>query len=137
MKRIDIKETDALLRLSGGDGRKLLNVFELVINSQNTKNISITNDLVMASAQENVALYDKTGEQHYDIISAFIKSIRGSDPNAAVYWLARMLEGGRHQIHSKTPINQKISEKVANNCFQSINVIGMPEARGILSQKFT
>ena len=143
-KRIDIKETDALLRLSGGDGRKLLNVFELVINTQNTKNISITNDLVMGSAQENVALYDKTGEQHYDIISAFIKSIRGSDPNAAVYWLARMLEGGEDIKFIARRLIILASEDignanptalvVANNCFQSINVIGMPEARIILSQ---
>ena len=143
-KRIDIKETDALLRLSGGDGRKLLNVFELVINTQNTKNISITNDLVMASAQENVALYDKTGEQHYDIISAFIKSIRGSDPNAAVYWLARMLEGGEDIKFIARRMIILASEDIgnanptalvmANNCFQSINVIGMPEARIILSQ---
>lgn len=143
-KRIDIKETDALLRLSGGDGRKLLNVFELVINTQNTKNISITNDLVMASAQENVALYDKTGEQHYDIISAFIKSIRGSDPNAAVYWLARMLEGGEDIKFIARRLIILASEDIgnanptalvmANNCFQSINVIGMPEARIILSQ---
>ena len=142
--RIDIKETDALLRLSGGDGRKLLNVFELVINTQNTKNISITNDLVMASAQENVALYDKTGEQHYDIISAFIKSIRGSDPNAAVYWLARMLEGGEDIKFIARRMIILASEDIgnanptalvmANNCFQSINVIGMPEARIILSQ---
>ena len=143
-KRIDIKETDALLRLSGGDGRKLLNVFELVINTQNTKNISITNDLVMASAQENVALYDKTGEQHYDIISAFIKSIRGGDPNAAVYWLARMLEGGEDIKFIARRMIILASEDIgnanptalvmANNCFQSINVIGMPEARIILSQ---
>ena len=143
-KRIDIKETDALLRLSGGDGRKLLNVFELVINTQNTKNISITNDLVMASAQENVALYDKMGEQHYDIISAFIKSIRGSDPNAAVYWLARMLEGGEDIKFIARRMIILASEDIgnanptalvmANNCFQSINVIGMPEARIILSQ---
>tara|TARA_A200000113_G_scaffold182110_1_gene168201 strand:+ start:1214 stop:2491 length:1278 start_codon:yes stop_codon:yes gene_type:complete len=143
-KRIDIKETDALLRLSGGDGRKLLNVFELVINTQNTKNISITNDLVMASAQENVALYDKMGEQHYDIISAFIKSIRGGDPNAAVYWLARMLEGGEDIKFIARRMIILASEDIgnanptalvmANNCFQSINVIGMPEARIILSQ---
>jgi putative ATPase len=143
-KRIDLKETDALLRLSGGDGRKLLNVFELVINTQNTKDISITNEIVMASAQENVALYDKTGEQHYDIISAFIKSIRGSDPNAAVYWLARMLEGGEDIKFIARRMIILASEDIgnanptalvmANNCFQSINVIGMPEARIILSQ---
>tara|TARA_B100001059_G_scaffold62436_1_gene58331 strand:- start:2519 stop:3796 length:1278 start_codon:yes stop_codon:yes gene_type:complete len=143
-KSIKLKETDALLRLSGGDGRKLLNVFELVINTQKSDEIVITNELVMASAQENVALYDKTGEQHYDIISAFIKSIRGSDPNAAVYWLARMLEGGEDIKFIARRLIILASEDIgnanptalvmANNCFQSINVIGMPEARIILSQ---
>ena len=93
-KSIHIKESDALFRISGGDGRKLLNIFELVVNSQSTSKITITNEMVLQSAQENIALYDKNGEQHYDIISAYIKSVRGSDPNAAVYWLARMLEGG-------------------------------------------
>src|SRR5690606_20841037 len=93
-KKIELKETEALLRLSGGDGRKLLNIFELIVNSETGDQISITNDLVMGKVQKNTVLYDKTGEQHYDIISAFIKSIRGSDPNAAVYWLARMIEGG-------------------------------------------
>jgi len=93
-KKIKLKETEALLRLSGGDGRKLLNIFELLINSEETDKITITDDLVMGKVQKNTVLYDKTGEQHYDIISAFIKSIRGSDPNGAVYWLARMIEGG-------------------------------------------
>lgn len=143
-KNINIKESDALLRLSGGDGRKLLNVFELVVNTQNTTDITITNDLVMESAQENIALYDKSGEQHYDIISAFIKSIRGSDPNAAVYWLARMLEGGEDIKFIARRLIILASEDIgnanptalimANNCFQSVNVIGMPEARIILSQ---
>lgn len=143
-KKINIKESDALLRLSGGDGRKLLNIFELVVNTQNTTEISITNDMVMESAQENIALYDKSGEQHYDIISAFIKSIRGSDPNAAVYWLARMLEGGEYIKFIARRLIILASEDIgnanptalimANNCFQSINVIGMPEARIILSQ---
>lgn len=143
-KKINIKESDALLRLSGGDGRKLLNIFELVVNTQNTTEISITNDMVMESAQENIALYDKSGEQHYDIISAFIKSIRGSDPNAAVYWLARMLEGGEDIKFIARRLIILASEDIgnanptalimANNCFQSINVIGMPEARIILSQ---
>jgi len=143
-KSIKLKETDVLLRLSGGDGRKLLNVFELVINTQKSDEIVITNELVMASAQENVALYDKTGEQHYDIISVFIKSIRGSDPNAAVYWLARMLEGGEDIKFIARRLIILASEDIgnanptalvmANNCFQSINVIGMPEARIILSQ---
>ncbi|MBL6873691.1 MAG: replication-associated recombination protein A [Flavobacteriales bacterium] len=143
-KKITIKESDALLRLSGGDGRKLLNVFELVVNTQTTNDITITNDLVMESAQENIALYDKSGEQHYDIISAFIKSIRGSDPNAAVYWLARMLEGGEDIKFIARRLIILASEDIgnanptalimANNCFQSVNVIGMPEARIILSQ---
>jgi len=143
-KNINIKESDALLRLSGGDGRKLLNIFELVVNTQTTKKITITNDLVMESAQENIALYDKSGEQHYDIISAFIKSIRGSDPNAAVYWLARMLEGGEDIKFIARRIIILASEDIgnanptalimANNCFQSVNIIGMPEARIILSQ---
>ena len=93
-QKIKLKETEALLRLSGGDGRKLLNIFELVVNSEETDTIIITNELVMEKVQKNTVLYDKTGEQHYDIISAFIKSIRGSDPNGAVYWLARMIEGG-------------------------------------------
>ena len=143
-KNINIKESDALLRLSGGDGRKLLNIFELVVNTQTTKKITITNDLVMESAQENIALYDKSGEQHYDIISAFIKSIRGSDPNAAVYWLARMLEGGEDIKFIARRLIILASEDIgnanptalimANNCFQSVNIIGMPEARIILSQ---
>ena len=143
-RNIVIKEHEALLRLSGGDGRKLLNVFELVINAQKDKDIHITNKLVMESAQESLALYDKNGEQHYDIISAFIKSIRGSDPNAAVYWLARMLEGGEDIKFIARRLIILASEDIglanptalimANNCFQAINVIGMPEARIILSQ---
>ena len=143
-KNIKIKESDALLRLSGGDGRKLLNIFELVVNTQNTNDITITNDLVMQSAQENIAIYDKSGDQHYDIISAFIKSIRGSDPNASVYWLARMLEGGEDIKFIARRLIILASEDIgnanptalimANNCFQSVNVIGMPEARIILSQ---
>jgi len=143
-KKIIIKEDQALLQLSGGDGRKLLNVFELVINTQNQKDIVITNDLVMQSAQKNIALYDKTGEQHYDIISAFIKSIRGSDPNAAVYWLARMIEGGEDVKFIARRMIILASEDIgnanpmallmANQCFQSVTVIGMPESRIILSQ---
>ncbi len=146
-KKITLKETDALLRLSGGDGRRLLNVFELVIHSQTGDKITITNKVVMDSAQTNVALYDKAGEQHYDIVSAFIKSIRGSDPNAAVYWLARMLEGGEDIKFIARRLIILASEDIgnanptalviANNCFQSINVIGMPEARIILSQTAT
>ena len=91
---INLKETEALMQISGGDARKLLNILELVVSSINEKEIVITNDLVIEKAQQNIVRYDKNGEQHYDIISAFIKSIRGSDPNAAVYWLARMIEGG-------------------------------------------
>ena len=93
-KKIELRETEALFRLSGGDGRKLLNIFELLINSDQDDPIVITNNVVLQKVQKNTVLYDKTGEQHYDIISAFIKSIRGSDPNASVYWLARMIEGG-------------------------------------------
>src|SRR5690606_27424907 len=93
-KKVKLKETEALIRLSGGDARKLLNILELVVLSEEKENITITNEHVMQKVQKNTVLYDKTGEQLYDIISAFIKSIRGSDPNAAVYWLARMIEGG-------------------------------------------
>ena len=93
-KKITLKETNALLKLSGGDARKLLNIFELIVNAFETDTIEITDDIVLQKVQNNTVRYDKTGEQHYDIISAFIKSIRGSDPNAAVYWLARMIEGG-------------------------------------------
>jgi putative ATPase len=93
-KNITLKETEALLRISGGDGRKLLNALEIVVNCINEPEIIITDELVKQYIQQNLALYDKSGEQHYDIISAFIKSIRGSDPNGAVYWLARMIDGG-------------------------------------------
>ncbi|MGC6470212.1 MAG: replication-associated recombination protein A [Flavobacteriales bacterium] len=143
-KNIRLKESDALFKISGGDGRKLLNVFELVVNSQTTKEITITNELVLQSSQENIALYDKNGEQHYDIISAFIKSIRGSDPNAAVYWLARMLEGGEDIKFIARRLIILASEDIgnanptalimANNCFQAVNNVGMPESRIILSQ---
>jgi putative ATPase len=92
-RKISIKEHEALLRLSGGDARKLLNVLELVVNAVNQQDVNISNELVLKHVQQNMAIYDKAGEQHYDIISAFIKSIRGSDPNAAVYWLARMIAG--------------------------------------------
>lgn len=143
-KKIELKETEALLRLSGGDGRKLLNIFELIVNSENTENIVITNDLVMNKVQKNTVLYDKTGEQHYDIISAFIKSIRGSDPNAAVYWLARMIEGGEDVKFIARRMVILASEDIgnanptalvmANTTFQTVNIIGYPEARIILSQ---
>lgn len=144
IKNIKLKETEALLRLSGGDGRKLLNVFELVINSEPSEEIVITDDLVMSKAQKNTVLYDKTGEQHYDIISAFIKSIRGSDPNGAVYWLARMIEGGedvkfiarRMLISASEDIGlaNPTALVIANTTFQAVTTIGYPEARIILSQ---
>ena len=143
-KKIKLKETEALLRLSGGDGRKLLNIFELVVNSEETDTITITNELVMGKVQKNTVLYDKTGEQHYDIISAFIKSIRGSDPNGAVYWLARMIEGGedlkfiarRMLISASEDIGlaNPTALVIANSAFQAVTTIGYPEARIILSQ---
>jgi putative ATPase len=143
-KSIQLKETEALFRLSGGDGRKLLNVFELLINAQVDKEVTITNQFVLDHVQQNMALYDKTGEQHYDIVSAFIKSIRGSDPNAAVYWLARMIEGGEDPSFIARRLLILASEDIgnanpnalllANNCFQAVNVIGWPESRIILSQ---
>ncbi|MBA3898588.1 MAG: replication-associated recombination protein A [Bacteroidetes bacterium] len=143
-KKIKLTETEALLRLSGGDARKLLNIFELVINAVNSDKIEITNELVMQNVQQNLAMYDKAGEQHYDIISAFIKSIRGSDPNAAVYWLARMIEGGEDPSFIARRLLILASEDIgnanptafviANNCFQALNVIGWPEGRIILSQ---
>jgi putative ATPase len=143
-KNIELKETEALLRLSGGDGRKLLNIFELVINASQTDAIIISNEIVMKLVQKNTVLYDKTGEQHYDIVSAFIKSIRGSDPNAAVYWLARMIEGGedvkfiarRMLILSSEDIGNANPTAfiMANNTFQAVSTIGYPESWIILSQ---
>jgi putative ATPase len=143
-KQIELKETEALLRLSGGDGRKLLNVFELVINATEEDSIVITNEKVMQLAQKNTVLYDKTGEQHYDIVSAFIKSIRGSDPNGAVYWLARMIEGGEDVKFIARRLLILASEDIgnanptalimANNTFQAVTTIGYPESRIILSQ---
>ena len=143
-KNIELNETEALLRLSGGDGRKLLNIFELVINASNEDKIVITNEKVMYLVQKNTVLYDKTGEQHYDIVSAFIKSIRGSDPNGAVYWLARMIEGGedvkfiarRMLILSSEDIGNANPTAfiMANNTFQAVATIGYPESRIILSQ---
>lgn len=143
-KTIDLKESEALLRLSGGDGRKLLNIFELVINASQTDKVTITNEMVLKLAQQNTVLYDKTGEQHYDIVSAFIKSIRGSDPNGAVYWLARMIEGGedvkfiarRMLILSSEDIGNAnpTAFVMANNTFQAVSTIGYPESRIILSQ---
>lgn len=140
-----IKETDALFRFSGGDARKLLNILELLMHSYIGENkIIIDNKTVTNKLQENISYYDKKGEMHYDIISVFIKSIRGSDPNAAVYWLARMIEGGEDIKFIARRLIILAAEDIglanpnalllANNCFQSVNVIGMPEARIILSQ---
>jgi putative ATPase len=141
-KKIILKETDALLQVSGGDARKLLNIFELVVGNENK--ITITNKLVLEKIQKNTIRYDKTGEQHYDIISAFIKSIRGSDPNGAVYWLARMIEGGEDLKFIARRMLIAASEDIgnanptafilANNTFQAVSVIGYPEARIILTQ---
>ncbi|MCK5170924.1 MAG: replication-associated recombination protein A, partial [Bacteroidales bacterium] len=138
---------ESLLRFSGGDARKLYNIRELVINTEKAKSdkkITITNDAVVEILQQNIAAYDKNGEQHYDIISAFIKSIRGSDPNAAVYWLARMIEGGEDPKFIARRLLILASEDIglansnalllANNCFDAINKIGWPESRIILSQ---
>ena len=143
-KKIEIKESEALLRISGGDGRKLLNTFELIVNNSNSDIVTITNNLVLKSVQKNTIQYDKTGEQHYDIVSAFIKSIRGSDPNAAVYWLARMIEGGEDVKFIARRLIILASEDIgnanptalimANNTFQAVTIIGFPESRLILSQ---
>lgn len=146
---IEIKETEALFQLSGGDGRKLLNLLELstealIATSENNTPLLLTNEWVMQVAQTHIALYDKNGEQHYDIISAFIKSMRGSDPNGAIYWLARMIEGGedvkfiarRMLIFASEDIGNANPNALllANNCFDAVNKIGYPESRIILSQ---
>jgi len=143
-KQIDLKETNALLAISGGDARKLLNIFEIIVGTFKSDKIEITDAIVMQCAQQSVAMYDKDGEQHYDIISAFIKSIRGSDPNAAIYWLARMVEGGedpkfiarRLIISSAEDIGLANPNAllIANNCFQAVQTVGWPEARIILAQ---
>lgn len=143
-KNIEIKEYEALLRLSGGDARKLLNIFELLVNAFPTKKIVITNEVALQHVQQNMALYDKTGEQHYDIISAFIKSMRGSDPNGAVYWLARMIVGGEDPLFIARRMLILASEDIGNanpnalllaqSCFEAVNVIGWPESQLILSQ---
>jgi len=142
-KNITLQETEALIQLSGGDARKMLNLVEMVCNTSG-ENIFITNQWVMEVAQKKVALYDKSGEQHYDIISAFIKSIRGSDPNAAVYWLARMIAGGEDVKFIARRLVILASEDIgnanpnalllANASFDAVNKIGFPEARIILSQ---
>ena len=151
---IELKETEALIRLSGGDARKLLNLLELVTtasqptaSSKKKKPLVITDELVTQTAQQRIALYDKQGEQHYDIISAFIKSMRGSDPNGAVYWLARMIEGGedvkfiarRMVIFASEDVGNANPTGIvmANACFEAVNKIGYPEARIILSQCVT
>jgi putative ATPase len=146
---IELKETEALFQLSGGDGRKLLNLLELstealIATSENNTPLQLTNDWVMQVAQTHIALYDKNGEQHYDIVSAFIKSMRGSDPNGAIYWLARMIEGGedvkfiarRMLIFASEDIGNANPNALllANNCFDAVNKIGYPESRIILSQ---
>lgn len=143
-KKIIIKEYEALLRISGGDARKLLNLIELIANAIGKDEIEITDKIVLHYAQQRIALYDKGGEQHYDIISAFIKSMRGSDPNAAVYWLARMIEGGEDPKFIARRMLILASEDIgnanptalviANSCFQAIDVIGYPECSLILSQ---
>jgi len=148
--KVDVTEYEAMLRLSGGDARKLLNVLELVINTEwndgelPTEPIEITNDKVVERIQENIALYDKNGEMHYDVISAFIKSIRGSDPNAAVYYLARMIAGGEDPKFIARRLVILASEDIglanangllmATSCFQAVHQIGMPESRIILSE---
>jgi putative ATPase len=143
-KNITIKDHEALLRLSGGDARKLLNIFELLVNAFDTPEIVLTDEVVLEHVQQNMALYDKTGEQHYDIISAFIKSMRGSDPNGAVYWLARMIVGGEDPLFIARRMLILASEDIGNanpnalllaqSCFEAVNKIGMPESQLILSQ---
>ena len=145
---IRVEETDAIYAISGGDARKSLTLLEIFVNTHTGEGpILVTNKGIMECAQKNVALYDKGGEQHYDIISAFIKSVRGGDPDAAVYWLARMIEGGEDVKFIARRMIILASEDIgnanpnalllANACFQSVNVIGMPEARIILSQTAT
>ena len=144
-KKINLLETNALLTISSGDARKLLNVFEIIIGTfQNQNEITITDEIVLKNAQQSLSRYDKDGEQHYDIISAFIKSIRGSDPNAAVYWLARMVEGGEDPKFIARRLIISASEDIglanpnallmANSCFQAVNTVGWPESRIILAQ---
>ena len=143
-KNIKLQETEALIKLSGGDARKLLNIFELIVNSESGKKIVITNDFVQNKVQNNQIIYDKTGDQHYDVISAFIKSIRGSDPNAAVYWLARMIAGGEDVKFIARRLLILASEDIgnanptalvmANSTMQAVAAIGLPESRIILSQ---
>ena len=143
-KNVTLQETDALLLYSGGDARKLLNALEVLVATETASNIVITNDMVQAKLQENMAVYDKQGEMHYDIISAFIKSIRGSDPNAAIYWLARMIAGGEDPKFIARRLIISAAEDIglanpnalllANTCFEAVHKIGFPEARIILAE---
>ncbi len=143
-RNLEVKETEALFRLSGGDARKLLNAIEMIINSSSEQTIVIDNTHVLNVIQKSLAIYDKKGEMHYDIISAFIKSMRGSDPNGAVYWLARMIEGGEDPLFIARRMLIFASEDIgnsnpnalllANACFDAVNKIGYPECRIILSQ---
>ncbi len=146
-KKIEVREREALLRVSGGDARKLLNALELAVNSSRDKSLVLTNEMLISVIQQNLALYDKSGEMHYDVISAFIKSVRGSDPNAAVYYLARMIEGGEDPKFIARRLLILASEDIGNanpnalllatSCFQAISMVGMPEGRIILSQTAT
>jgi putative ATPase len=146
-RKITITEDSAFMRISGGDARKLLNAFELVVNSNPGDNIEITDKMVLSTIQQNLAIYDKAGEMHYDVISAFIKSIRGSDPNAAVYYLARMIEGGEDAKFIARRLVILASEDIGNanpnalllatEAFTAVTLIGMPESRIILSQVAT
>ncbi len=146
-KTIVFKEKEALFNLAGGDARKLYNLLELVADAAEKDQIEVTNEMLIALAQQRIAIYDKAGEQHYDIISAFIKSIRGSDPNAALYYLARMIEGGEDVKFIARRLLILAAEDIgnanptalvlANSCFQAVNVIGYPEAEIILSQAVT
>jgi putative ATPase len=144
-KRINLLETNSLLAISGGDARKLLNVFEIIIGTfQGQTEIDITDEVVLQNAQQSLSRYDKDGEQHYDIISAFIKSIRGSDPNAAIYWLARMVEGGEDPKFIARRLLISATEDIglanpnalllANACFQAVESVGWPESRIILAE---
>lgn len=143
-KNIQLKQTDALLQLAGGDARKLLNLVELVVSTQTSDPIIIDNDVVVNSAQQNIARYDKDGEQHYDIVSAFIKSMRGSDPDAALYWMARMVKGGEDPVFIARRMLILASEDIGNanpnalllagECFRAVQAIGYPECRIILGQ---
>ena len=146
-KKIEITEYEALVKLSGGDARKLLNILELVTGTLSSGEKKITNEIVLSKINKTIPLYDKAGDQHYDIVSAYIKSIRGSDPNAGLYWLARMIEGGEDPLFIARRLLILASEDIgnanptalviANNCFQAVNSIGWPESRIILAQATT